>query len=224
MTMPAYNGANNWNDPLVAAWNIPGWNAQAIPQDTIATTPGIFSPAPFPSSVVFAQLNGAYFDFDGNPLSGFLTFMMSESITLDVAGKVFRLPARYAGRDNSMTPGGMNNWGSGRIYIRSGVASVTIMCTAQTGLFTDSGQPLTYHVVEHFMGGQQYDITVPSNTVSPADLRALIVPGSVAAYSYDPADPAAVEPYVPLVLPAGSDIDGGVAGASGQSDIDGGSA
>lgn len=193
MSMPSYNGANNANDPLVTPWNIEGWTAQNIPGDTIQVVPGTFSPAPFPASVIFAQLVAPYFDFDGNPLSGFLTFMMSEGITLNLNNAVYRLPARLAGRDNTMSPGGANNWGSGRVYIRNGVASVTIMCSAQTGLVTDSGQPLTYHVTEHFMGGQQFDITVPSNTVSPTGLRTLVVPGSVAPYNFNPADPAANE-------------------------------
>jgi hypothetical protein len=206
-----YNGADNADDTLVSAWNTPGWTAQNIPGDTIQATPGLFSAAPFPTDIIFAQLVGAYFDFDGNPLSGFLTFMMSEGITITDAGKSYRIPARYAGRDNSMTPSGLMNWGTGRIYIRQGAASVTILCSQQTGLVTDSGAALTYHVTEHFLGGRQYDISVPSNTVSPADLFSLIIPGSVLPYSYDPADPLANEGYTPIVpvLSAGNDIDGG---------------
>jgi hypothetical protein len=211
MSMPAYNGADNADDTLVSAWNTPGWTAQSIAADTIQTTPGLFSAAPFPTDIIFAQLVAPYFDFDGNPLSGFLTFMMSEGITITNVGKAYRIPARYAGRDNSMTPGGLMNWGTGRIYIRNGTASVTIMCTQQTGLVTDSGSPLTYHVTEHFLGGQQYDIIVPSNTVSPDDIRSLIVSGSVQPYNYDPADPTANEGYTPLVpsLSVNNDIDGG---------------
>lgn len=198
MSMPSYNGANNATDPLVTPWNIAGWTAQAIPADTLQVAPGTFSAAPFPSTVVFAQLTASYFDFDSNPLSGFLTFWQADNATLTTGGKSYRLPARYAARDNSNLPGGMNNWGTGRIYIRRGQVSVTVMCTDNTGIVTDSGLALTYHVVEHFMGGRQFDITVPSATVSPADLFSLIVPGSIASYAYDPADPMANEGYVPI--------------------------
>lgn len=209
----SYNGANNQTDTLVTPWNISGWTAQAIPADTVQVVPGVFSAAPFPSTVVFAQLTASYFDFDSNPLSGFLTFWQADNATLTTGGKSYRLPARYAARDNSMLPGGMNNWGTGRIYIRRGQVSVTLMCTDNTGIVTDSGAGLSYHVVEHFMGGRQFDITVPMATVSPADLFSLIVPGSITGYAYDPADPEANEGYVP-VTPASvmiGVVDGGTA-------------
>jgi hypothetical protein len=208
-----YNGADNADDTLVSAWNTPGWTAQNIAADTIQVTPGLFSSTPFPVGIIFAQLVAPYFDFDGNALSGFLTFRMSESVTITVSGQGYRLPARYAGRDNSMTSGGLMNWGTGHIFIRNGTMSVTIMTTAQTGLATDSGADLTYHVEEHFLGGRQFDISVPADTASPANMFSLIVPGSITAYNYDPADPLANEGYIPLT-PA----------QSGNSDIDGGGA
>jgi hypothetical protein len=193
MSMPVQNGANNSTDTLVTPWNIPGWNAQSIPMDSIEVTPGVFSAAPFPASVMFAQVTAPYYDLDSNPLSGFLTFWQTDNATLSSGGQSFRLPARYAARDNSNLPGGMNNWGTGRIYIRRGMISVTLLCTDNTGLVTDSGNPLTYHVVEHFLGGQQFDISVPSSTVSPSDLRSLVVSGTVKPYAYNPADPMASE-------------------------------
>lgn len=216
VSMPAYNGANNQTDTLVTPWNIAGWSAQNIPADTIQVTPGVFSAAPFPSGVIFAQVTASYFDLDSNPLSGFLSFWQSDNATLTSGGKTFRLPARYAARDNSMLPGGMNNYGTGRIYIRHGEVSVTLLCTDNTGLVTDSDRPLTYHVVEHFTGGRQFDISVPMTTVSPADLSSLIVPGTIQAYSYDPADPMANEGYNPVIQDVPSyvisnDIDGGSA-------------
>lgn len=198
MTTPSYNGANNATDPLVTPWNIRGWTAQAIPADTIEVANDPFAPSPLPSTLIYAQVNAPYFDMDNNPLSGFVSFMMSDSITISSAGKTYRLPARLAGRDNSLLPGGLNNWGTGRIYARRGLMSVTLMCTDAVGLVTDSGSPLTYHVVEHFLGGQQFDISVPSSTISPADLRSLIVSGTLAPYSFDPADPMANEGYQPI--------------------------
>ena len=87
---------------------------------------------------------------------------MSDGITLTSNGITYRLPARYAGRDNTLTPGGQNNWGTGRIYIRRGLMSATIFATDNSTMVTDSGNPLTYHVIEHMLGGQQYDISVPA--------------------------------------------------------------
>lgn len=215
MSMPVYNGANNADDPLVTPWNIQGWTAQAISQDTLEVAPDDFAPLPFPTNLLFAQVTAPYFDFDGNPLSGFVTFFMSESITVAYNGANFRMPQRYAGRDNSFYPGGQANWGSGRIYIRKGFLSVTIMCSNNTAITTDSGKPLTYHVVEHFLNGTQFDITVPTSVTSPVDLRSLMVSGSMLPYSYDPADPMANEGYVPLAASSGT---------TGTNDIDGGGA
>jgi hypothetical protein len=188
MGMP-YNGANNATDPLVTPWNIEGWTAQAAAADTIEVAPDDFAPSPFPTNLVFAQVTAQYFDFDGNPLSGFLTVMMNDSITVTQNSRVYRMPARPAGRDNSMLGLGINNWGSGKMYIRRGQASFTIMCSDNSAVVTDSGHPLTYHVIEHFLGGQQFDITVPVASTSPVDLRSLIVAGTTAPYGYDPMFP-----------------------------------
>jgi hypothetical protein len=195
MSMPGYNGANNQDDTLVTPWNIRGWTAQAIPQDSIPVASDLFAPSPLPATLVYAQVNAPYYDLDNNPLSGFLSFMMSEGITVTSGGKTYRLPARYMGRDNMTNPGGINNFGTGRIYIRRGLLSVTLMCTDTNGIVTDSGQPLTYHVTEHFLGGQQFDIALPTASVSPVDLRSLIITGSIQPYSYDPADPMADEGF-----------------------------
>ena len=200
MTSP-YDGTANITDDLVQPWFIPGWTAQAIPQDTVEalSTGGGQNPSsaflsqPLPDFLIYVQVTAPYFDMDRNPLSGFLTFLMSDGITLTANGMTYRLPARYAGRDNSLTPGGQNNWGHGRIYIRRGLASVTLFATDNSTIVTDSGNPLTYHVVEHMLDGQQYDISVPAASVSPADLRSLIVPGSIAPYDFDPVNPLGIE-------------------------------
>ena len=220
MTTPSYNGTNNADDQLVQPWFIPGWSAQAILQDTIEAVGSIdsgenfsstFQPEPLPSFLEYVQVAAPYFDMDGNPLPGFLTFLMNDSITLTANGITYRLPGRYVGADNTLTSGGMNNWGNGKIYIRNGLMSVTLFATNNSTMVTDSGNPLTYHVVEHFLGGQQFDISVPAATVSPADLRSLIVSGSAAPYDFDPVNPLGNESYVPLAAtttPA-NDIDGG---------------
>ena len=187
------NGANNQTDNLVTPWNILGWTAQAIPQDTIEVADDINAPSPLPSNLLFAQVTGQYLDMDNSSVSGFLTFLMSESITVSSNGVTYRLPARYAGRDSMSDPMGINNWGTGKIYIRHGRVSVTLMTTDNVAIVTDSGSALTYHVVEHFLGGQQYDIILPGSSVSPVDLRSLIVSGTIAPYAFDPAFPLGVE-------------------------------
>lgn len=189
MTTPSYNGTYNADDPLVAPWYLRGWTSQAIPQDTVQATPGSFNAPPFPSNLVFVQVTGNYFDMDSNGLPGFLTLKMSDNITVNDGGVYYRMPSRYAGRDNSAGAWGFNNWGNGKIYIRRGQMSVTLFATDNSFLTTDSGQPLTYFVEEHFMGGQTYSITVPEATVSPADIHTLIVAGTVGQYNYDPVNP-----------------------------------
>ena len=198
---PSYNGTDTSDQPLVSPWFIPGWSAQNIEQDTIEAVGSIgsgsnpggqFYPQPLPSFLQYVQVNAPYFDMDGNPLPGFVTFLMSDSITLVNNGFTYRLPGRYVGSDNTLTPGGLNNWGSGRIYIRRGLMSATVFATDNSTLVTDSGNPLTYHVTEHFLGGQQYDISVPAATVSPADLRSLMVSGPT-PYDFDPANPLGIE-------------------------------
>jgi hypothetical protein len=189
MTMPVNNGANNQTDPLVTPWNIMGWTAQAIPQDTIQVANDLLAPAPLPSNLIYVEITASYLDFDNNSLSGFLSFQMSESITVSSNGVTYRLPQRYAGRDSGLTPDSTSNWGTGKIYIRRGRMAVVIMTTQNNAIVTDSGQPLTYHVIEHFLGGQQYDISIPDNAVSPVDLRSLIVSGSIKPYAFDPMFP-----------------------------------
>jgi hypothetical protein len=191
--MPTYNGANNSDDPLVTPWNIRGWTAQAIPQDTVAVTTAASPSAPLPSNLVYAVVQAPYYDFDNNPLSGFLMFCMSEAITVTSNGKTYRIPARYAGRDVSQFAGAQNAWGSGKIYIRHGLMSVLLMTTDNPAIVTDSGSPLTYHVTEHFLGGQQFDITLPTSSVSPVDLRSLVVSGSIQTYNFDPTNIAGME-------------------------------
>lgn len=216
MTTPSMNGANNQTDPLVTPWNIQGWTAQAIPQDTIAVANDLNAPAPLPANLTYVQVTAQYLDFDNNGLSGFLTFMMSESITVVSNGVTYRLAARPAGRDDMASTFGTNNFGTGRIYIRNGRMSVTLMTTQNVAIVTDSGQPLTYHVTEHFLGGQQYDIAIPSGAVSPVDLRSLVVPGTIQTYGYDPMFPLGNEGYSPVIqsIPPyiiTNDIDGGTA-------------
>ena len=198
MSMPQYNGATNADDPLVTPWNIAGWTAQAISQDSVQVTQFIGQNAPFPTNLVYVQVEAPYYDFDQNPLSGFLTFLTSEDFNVTSGGFTYRIPQRYAGVDNAYYAGGRNNRGTGKIYIRNGLVSVTLMATQNVAIVTDSGLPLTYHVVEHFLGGEQYDISISNSASSPVDLRSLIVPGSIVPFDYDPANPLGVAAYTPI--------------------------
>jgi len=215
MTTPSYSGTNNFDDPLVQPWYIEGWTSQGVNQDTIQAVTGLLTaPAPLPVNLVYAVVTGMYIDMDSNPLSGFLTFQLSESFSVVSNGTTYRMPARYAGRDNTDLALSMNNFGTGKVYIRRGLMSVTLMTTSNPAITTDSGNPLTYHVVEHFLGGQQFDITISDAEVSPVDLRSLVVPGSITPYDYDPADPTANEgfsPSAPSMVVVPGIIDGGTA-------------
>lgn len=197
MSMPGYNGAENADDTLVQPWYIRGWTAQAITADTVQVSgqTGLSSPPLLPANLVYADVTAVYIDADGNPMSGFLTFLMSEGITVTSGGTTYRLPQRYVGFDNSNFAGAINASGNGRVQIRRGVMSATLMTTANPAIGTDSGNPLVYHVIEHMLGGQQYDIILPDNEVSPVDLHSLIVAGTVQPYSFDPAFPLGTETY-----------------------------
>lgn len=217
-----YNGTSNADDPLVQPWYIQGWTAQAIGADTIEASPaGLSAPANFPQDLVFVLVTHGYFDLDQSPLGGFLTFMMSDNVSISSGGNTIRMPARLAGWDASQTGFSWANWGSGKLYIRNGQVSVLLLATDNAGMTTDSGAPLTYWVSEHMMGGRTFQITAPSASSSPADLDSLIVAGSVQPYQYDPVNPMGnllipVPPPSNIVVPASSSNDFSV--------IDGGSA
>lgn len=200
MTTPINNGTNNFDDPLVQPWYIEGWTAQGVTNDTIQAVTGLLTaPAPLPVNLVYAVVTAMYIDMDSNPLSGFLTFQLSEGFSVVSGGVTYRLPAdRLAGRDNTQNALGMSNFGTGKIYIRRGLMSVTLMTTSNPAIATDSGNPLSYHVTEHFIGGQQYDITISDAEVSPVDLRSLVVAGSVKPFDFDPAFPLGMYTYNPI--------------------------
>lgn len=184
---PIYNGTDYQNQPLVDAWFTRGWTSQ---NDAYleAAQPGAYPN--FPANLVGVNVSAAYFDMDGNPLPGFLTFQMSDNITLLDNGAYFRLPQRYAGYQNDGSAFAINNFGSGRIFIWKGLCQVLLFATDNAGITTDSGQPFTWNVTEHFLGGRSYQITVPSaDAPGPVDINTLIVSGSVTAADYDPASP-----------------------------------
>lgn len=200
--MPSYNGTDNLNQPNVDAWWTRGWTAQTGQYDTEPSSQDIFIPSDdmiasqpgqtpsFPSNLLSVNVTGVYYDMDGNPLPGYLTFLMSDSVTVqDPTGSYYRMPARYAGRMANGSAFAQNNWGNGRIYIWQGFVSVLLFQTDSSFMTTDSGNPLYWFVQEHYLGGAQYFIICPGMSESPVDIHTLIVPGTVTSYDYDPVSP-----------------------------------
>lgn len=189
--MLEYEGVNNADDPLVQPWYIPGWTSQDAAADSIlAPVPGA-NPDGFPISLVFAEVTGLFYDGNGSPLGGFVTVLPSDNVTLTTGGVTYRIPARLATQSGGAGYNGFTwaNWGSGTIYLQYGRLRAGLLCTDNAGMTTDSGNPLTYYVTEHFTGGRSYQITVPSDSVSPVDINSLIVTGTVCPYKYDPVWP-----------------------------------
>lgn len=191
---PVYDGKANASDTLVQPWFIKGWNAQDIPEDTeVAGTSSFLGPG-FPQNLAFTNITGQYFDGNSSGIPGFLTVYMSDNITVVDGSTTFRMPQRLTGTMNQALPLAYNNWGSGTLYLVSGRLNIEVFCTDQTSdsssITTDSSAPFRYWVTEHFIGGRQFQISVPSSSSpGPVDINSLIVAGSVTPYSYDPTFP-----------------------------------
>lgn len=195
MSAPQYNGTDYQNQPLVDAWWTRGWTAQNdayIPAVQPSATPN------FPSNLISVELTHNYFDPDGNPLPGYLTFLMSDNITISDSGTVFTMPARYAGRQADGSSFAQNNFGNGKIYIWKGQVAVSLFQTDSSFMTTQSGNPLFWYVQEHYLGGSQFFITVPGASAPSADLYSLIVAGTQKPFDYDPINPAG-DGYMPTV-------------------------
>lgn len=195
---PSYDGTYNADDDLVAPWWVPGWTAQ----NKISIEAGgenILGPG-FPA-LSFCTVTGNFFDPNSSGTPGFITVMMSDNITVtDDDSNIYRLAQRLTGSMNQPNNLAYNNWGNGVLYLTMGRLNITLFCTDQSAdgatIATDSGNPFTYYVTEHFMGGRQYQITVPSAmSPGPEDINSLIVAGTVTPYAYDPVWPMG------LVLP-----------------------
>lgn len=203
---PSYNGTNNADDPLVQPWWIPGWTAQAIPQDTLIAGTSSALGAAFPSNLAFVNITARYFDTNSSGAAGFLTIMMSDGITVEDSGTYYRLPQRLTGTMNQSLPFAYNNWGNGVLYIVHGLLSIQVFATDQTlsgsTVTTDSGGSLTYWVTEHMIGGRTYQISVPSSdSPGPVDINSLIISGTVQPYAYDPVNPMG-NTLIPIPAPA----------------------
>lgn len=220
---PTNNGTFNADDKLVQPWWIPGWTAQAIAADTqVAASNNLLGPG-FPTNLSFVRVTGNYFDGNASGTAGYMTVYMSDNITLTTPTAAFRLTQRLTGTMNQAVPFSYNNYGNGALYLRLGFLDITLFATDQTKagdtITSDSGDPFTYWVTEHWLGGRQYQITVPSSTApGPIDINTLIVPGSVIPYKYDPVWPMGND-YEPVEVEypgALSTIDGGSSQGSYQ--------
>jgi hypothetical protein len=171
-----------------------GANGAFVNSDLIPSAPVSNGLAQFPGDQSFTLINQRYFNADADPVGGYLTFMPSDDITVTESGITWRLPRRLSGTetwpamDSGSSPWAFSMEGSGAIYIWRGMLVVKLFATDNPNVLTFSGQPLTYHVIEHFLGGYEYDITVPTSA-DTLDLQSLIVPGSLRRYKYDPVNP-----------------------------------
>ena len=164
-------GIDTFDQPLRDAWWTPGWTAQN--QSYIPVPPNQFTEQGFPPGLTYVTLIGNYFDLDGNPMSGFLTFWPSTSVSITASGGTAYFPQRFVGQNESFV--GMNQFGSGKVYLWNGQLSVTLLATNNTGQIPST---FTYLVTENFFEGNTYSITVPTTTANLTDIHTLIIPGS----------------------------------------------
>jgi hypothetical protein len=191
----------------LSAWYTRGYTAHLGPDGEMVYTSLIYAPpedptlAGFPIDQAMTVVQGRYFDGDRDPLGGFLTFMPSDAFTITdtdsvslTTGASFYIPRRLLGTetwpsvDSGVSPWAFSMEGSGRIFIYEGLLVARLYATDNPNVVTDSLQPLTYHVTEHFLGGRQYDITVATST-SVLQLNDCIVPGSIQPTAFSPIDP-----------------------------------
>lgn len=174
-------GTDTFNQPLRDAWWTPGWTAQN--QSYIPVPPNQFQQQGFPPSLVYVNVIGNYFDTDGNGTSGFLTFWPSSSLTITETGGYAVLEQRFAGQNENII--GMNTLGNGKIYLWNGQLAVALLATDQPSV-TMSPSSFSYHVKENFIGGREYDISLPSTAAASnttgTDINTLIVPGSIVGH------------------------------------------
>jgi hypothetical protein len=161
-------------EPLANPWYTPGWSAQD--PDYAIIPANIYQVAGFPSDAVYVTVTANFFDDDGNPISGYLTFYPSTSVTLTSDNVTTVIPQRFVGQNLWDIPGVY--WGTGKMYLHNGNLLVNLLATDNASV-SMSPVNFTYSVVEHWLGGRCYDISVPSNSSSPVDINSLIIPGSV---------------------------------------------
>ena len=189
--------------PILPPWYTRGWTAQNAESFYIPAPTNPFLQDNFPADQNFTLLVQQFSDNDTNPRGGFLTFWPSDSYTITENGVSYRVIQSLSGTDTwPSVDAGNSPWafsmeGSGKIFIyRFGSFAVKIASTDNPNLVTDSGDPLTYHVVEHFLGGRQYDITA-AFTNNQGNLYDQIIPGTIHPYNFDPMNPMGdLQPWI----------------------------
>jgi len=186
----------------LSAWYTRGYTAtlgqhgEFVYTPLIASTPANLDYASLPATVnTYSEIHQNYFSNDHDPLGGFLTFMPSSSFTYTQDGVSVRVVRRLSGTetwpnlDSGVSPWAFSMEGSGCIYIWQGYLVVKLFPTDVSSVVTDDGNPLTYHVIEHFLERREFDITVPTST-TPLDLTVdCMVTDSVIPYRFDPVNP-----------------------------------
>ena len=141
------------SDQFLNPWYIPGWSVQ---NPSYVSQPDKYQFAPFPEELVRITISGEFFATTTRPLSGFLTFEPSASIVYTPAtGDKFTIKPRAT-----------------KVYLDKGSLNVTLLATDNAGT---NPATFTYHVVEHFLGGVEYDIHLPKDSVDKVDIFSLVV-------------------------------------------------
>lgn len=161
-------------EPLSNPWYIPGFTSQHPIYQVIPKTPFSIPGFPSPPAAVYVTVTANYFDEDGNPIGGYLTFYPSSALTFTLNSVTTVVPQRFTGQNLWDTSG--NFWGSGKVYLRNGNLQVSLLATDNAGISMVPSS-FTYRVTENFLGGRTYDISVPSTSVSPVDINSLIISG-----------------------------------------------
>ena len=173
-------GIDYKGQPLLDAWWTPAWTAQNRDGASIQVPPSAFTAPGFPA-LSYTTVTGNYFDSSANPLSGYLTFYPSAALTFVVDGQTTYMPQRYSGINQTLL--GINQMGNSRVYLWYGQLQVSLLATDNANMTPVS---FTYHVVEHYIGGLQYDIVVPSaDGTAGIDVHSLIIPGSIQSCDED---------------------------------------
>jgi len=181
----------------LSPWYTRGYTAHLGANGVQDYSPLIYAPpndptlSGFPLDQAMTVVQGRYFDADRDPLGGYLTFWPSSGFTITDTDSVsmqdnctFYIPQRLLGTetwpsvDSGVSPWAFSMEGSGKIFIYEGLLVARLYSTDNPNVVTDNLQPLTYHVIEHFLGGRQYDILVPTSD-TPVQLTDCIIPMSV---------------------------------------------
>jgi len=162
-------------EPLANPWYTPGFTSQMPNYQVIPSNQ--YQLAGFPSAATYVTVTGNFFDEDGNPISGYLTFYPSSSLTMTYNSVTTVIPQRFVGQNLWDVPGAF--WGTGNMYLHDGNLLVSLLATDNAAVAMVP-TTFTYAVVENWLGGRTYNITVPSTSTSPVDINSLIIPGSTA--------------------------------------------